>query len=148
MEVTHRNIDQCNTGAEIGVGILGINKRMLAPISDHETHSHDSQREDQREECCARVDIVVENINHGVVAQFPECGPDGILGLSLSPKVHRKVKPYKKKEPANIAGKVKEAVAVAPHGCAQIIRTISLDVVVFDVVVKVRIPRVSEKRVE
>lgn len=140
---THRNINQCDTGQVIRIRVGRIHESMLAPVTDHQSQAHDGERKDEHERGSAGIDVVVEHINSNVATHFPEGTFGCILELPLSPKVHWELQPNEKDEPAHIGQEVGDAVAVIVHRCTQIVRTVTLDVVVLDVVVKVRIPRMA-----
>lgn len=116
---------------------------MLAPVADHQAQTHDGEREDEDERGSAGIDVVVEHINGNVVTDLPEGAFGRILELTLSPKVHWELEPDEKEEPAHVGQEVRDAVAVVVHRCTQIVAAVTLDVVVLDVVVIVRVPCMS-----
>lgn len=121
---------------------------MLAPVSYHQANSHDRQREDKHESCRAGVDVVVEQVDGEVIAEFPESSLAGIGFLALSPEIHREFEPDKEEETANVTGKVGDAVTVVEHGCAEILSSIAFHMVMFDVVIEVRVPGVTQHGVK
>lgn len=144
----YRNINQCDTRAVVRVRINGVHESVLAPVSHHETTAHDRERENKHEHGRPGIDIVVEQVDSDIVAEFPECGPAGIFELALPEEVERKLEPDEEKEPANVTGKVPATIAIVEHGRAEVLLAISLDVVVLDMVVVIGVPRVSEHGIQ
>lgn len=67
--------------------------------------------------------------------------------LALSEEIARKLKPHEEQKSADIAQEVVQLVSLVPDSRRQITGSIPFDVVVLDVMVVVRVPRMSHERV-
>lgn len=112
--VIYRNVNERNARAIIGVGLIEIDKGMLAPVANHETKSHEKQRNQDDTEGGPRVQF--EQIVYRVVcAQLPECCLHGDGGSSLAEEVTRQIEPDEEVEFADIMEEVKNVVALVPE---------------------------------
>lgn len=83
----YRNIDQGDARAVIRVRIDRVHESVLAPISHHQATAHDCERKNEHENGRAGIDVVVEQVDGRVVAEFPERGPASIFELAFPPEV-------------------------------------------------------------
>lgn len=118
---------------------------MLSPIARHEAQSKGQQWQDEHANGRARVDISPHQVDEHVVAPLPQRRLEGILALSGPQKVQGQVQPDEEKETAHIAGKIRDRVAVIPHGRIEVCRPVALDMMMFDVVVVVGVPGVAHQ---
>lgn len=121
---------------------------MLSPVADHQAQAHHGKREDEHEGGSAGIDIVVQHVKGNIVADLPECALGAVFELSFPEEVQWEFEPDEEHEATDVAQEVWDAVAVIVHCRAQVVSAVAFHVVVLDVMVVVRVPRVTVHRVE
>lgn len=145
-EAVGRNIHQRHTRAVIRVGLIGVDKRVLAPVADHESDAEEEQRQPKDKRRGRGVGLEGGK-QRNVAANLPEGGLAGQHGPAGPPEVARQVEPHKEEEAAEVHEEVRQAVALVTDRRRQVARAVALDVVVLDVVVEVAVPRVAHERI-
>lgn len=142
----YRHINQGDAGAEVRIRLVGVDKGVLSPIADHQTQSH--EREGPEEDKGRRLAVeAVQGVQEGVVAELPESRLEAVLRLTLAEKVPRQVEPDQKDEASDVVQEVEDVVTLVADGGRQVVGAVALDVVMFYVVVKVRVPGVAHEGV-
>lgn len=67
--------------------------------------------------------------------------------MPLADEIQGEFEPDEEEEAADVAEEVREVVALVAHGGGEVTGPVALDVVVLDVVVVVRVPRVAHQRI-
>lgn len=119
---------------------------MLSPVANHQAESHDGKRKQEHKESSPPVELP-HGVMERIAAQLPECRLGGKQRPALADKVEGQVKPHQQIEASDIVQKLPYVVSLVADGRAQIVRAVALDVVVFDVVVKVTVPGVAHQGV-
>ncbi len=143
---TYRYVDQRDARPEVRVRLIGVNKRMLAPVANHEAHTHEQKRGNKDK----GGGLAVESV-HGadvcIVGHLPERRLESIPGLSLPQEVERQVEPDHEEEAADVVKKVENVVTLVSNSRGEIVGPVAFDVMVLDMVVKVRVPCMSHERI-
>lgn len=119
---------------------------MLSPVANHQTQSHKHEGQQQDTEGSPRIDPEQGN-QHGVIGQLPECSPESQASLSLAKKIHGQVDPDEKEEATDIVEEVPDVVALVNESGGEVLRAVSLDVMVLYVVIKVGVPGMTHQRI-
>lgn len=145
--VAYRDVNQSDARAKVGVGVDFVDEGMLAPVANHQAHAELHERQQEHAEGRAPGHISPEEEEGGVVADFPEGGFAGEIGLALAEEVQRQLQPDQEEEATDVAEEVEEVVALIADGRGEVLGAVALDVVVLDVVVIVGVPGVAHERV-
>lgn len=120
---------------------------MLAPVADHQAQSEEKQGEDEDEERCVSVHKAIHAVDEEVVSDLPGSRLETLEDLAFPEEVARKLKPHEEKKSAEVAQKIGQLVSLVPDRRGQIVRPIPFHVMMLDVVVVVRVPRMSHERI-
>lgn len=143
---TYGDVDQRDAGPVVGVGLVGVDERVLAPVAHHEPGAHQHERHQEDEEGRPAVDLE-QRQERGVVGQLPEGRLERERGAVFPEEVQRQVAPDEEVEASDVVQEVPDVVPLVAEGGGQVVGPVAFDVVVLHVVVEVCVPRMAHQRV-
>jgi len=145
---TYGHIDEGDARPEVGVRLNLVNESMLSPVASHQSQAHESERDQEHERRRASVDKTVHEVQEDVVTDLASRSLEREIRLASTQEVHRQVEPDQKVEPTDVLRKVPNAVPLVANCRRKVVGSVAFNVVMLDVVIVVRVPRVAHHWVE
>lgn len=120
---------------------------MLPPISDHESHAEQQERKQDGEEGGSMVHLI-QRVHAGVRGKLPKGSFGRNAGSALSEEVQGQIEPDENVEATDVMEEMPNVVPLIAQRRRKVVGPVPLYVMVLDMVVEVRVPRVSHERIQ
>ena len=147
MNGAYRNVNDSDARSEVRIRLRLVDECMLAPVSDHHSQSHDGQWQKKHEEGGSSIEIGKHGIQESVARKFAATRFESKIRLARAEEVPWQIEPDEDVESTEVVQEMPDIVALVPDRGRQVVRSVTFDVVMLDVVEIVRVPCVAHQRV-
>lgn len=145
---TYRYIDEGDARPEVGVRLNLVNESMLSPVASHQSQAHESERDQEHERRRTGIDKAVHQVQEDIVTDLASRSLKREIRLACTQEVHRQIEPNQKVESTNVLREVPNTVPLVADSGRKVVGSVAFNVVMLDVVIVVRVPRVTHHWVE